>query len=265
MSWIPAAEPVAEAPNAMRDFYITLPSNTRGKDAANTTADFRVLLPNEIQLNGDWEVGIVEVIYPNSWFNVNDEPSAGGFVSKSNEIVMIRAPKQGYRITIPANHYSSIGQLLGAIKRAQTTTKADPFEFSLDENSGRVKYDAPNVATVVVLPPLLQYMLGFEAYGVRKGTVARYPPDLRGGIDALFVYSDIVEPQIVGDTKAPILRIIPVSGSFTDIVDRVFVAPHYVPVLNKQFSSVRITIKTDQDRLVPFQFGKVIVKLHNFH
>ena len=58
------------------------------------------------------------------------------------------------------------------------------------------------------------------------------------------------------------LRIVPISGNFGEIVEKTFVAPHYVPILKKVFSSIDISIKTDQDRPFAFQFGKSIVKLH---
>ncbi len=36
--------------------------------------------------------------------------------------------------------------------------------------------------------------------------------DLRRGLDSLYVYSSIVEPRIVGDKIAPLLRIVPITG-----------------------------------------------------
>ena len=36
--------------------------------------------------------------------------------------------------------------------------------------------------------------------------------DLRRGFESLYVYSSIVEPRIVGDKIAPLLRIVPITG-----------------------------------------------------
>ena len=56
----------------MQDFYVTLPSNT--PDKRNSTSNFRVRLPEEIQLPpGAWEVALVEIQFPCSWNNVTDE------------------------------------------------------------------------------------------------------------------------------------------------------------------------------------------------
>ncbi len=95
-----------------------------------------------------------------------------------------------------------------------------------------------------------------------KDLIAREPPDMRNGIDSLYVYCDIVEPQIVGNGMHQLLDTVAVSGNFGDIIDRRFSTPHYIPLLAKQFDSISFTIKDDLDRLIPFNFGKCIIKLH---
>lgn len=53
---------------AMSDFYVTLPSNTKGVN--NRTSAFRCALPQTIELEGEWECGLSELQYPFSWNNV---------------------------------------------------------------------------------------------------------------------------------------------------------------------------------------------------
>ncbi len=55
----------------MSDFYLTLPSNTN--EPGNGTNEFCVRLPHSIELNGYWEVALVEIFYPNSWANLQGE------------------------------------------------------------------------------------------------------------------------------------------------------------------------------------------------
>lgn len=52
----------------MSDFYIILPSNA--KEPGNKTNEFRVRLPEKVQLQGKWEVALVEMLYPHNWPNV---------------------------------------------------------------------------------------------------------------------------------------------------------------------------------------------------
>jgi len=57
-------------------FYLTLPSNSA---ASNSDANFTTLLPIQISLDGEWEVGLAEIIYGNKWYN---------FDSNNNQIVL---------------------------------------------------------------------------------------------------------------------------------------------------------------------------------
>ena len=38
----------------------------------NKTSEFTVKLIKSIDLEGPWEVGVAEIQYPNSWYNIND-------------------------------------------------------------------------------------------------------------------------------------------------------------------------------------------------
>jgi len=123
-----------------------------------------------------------------------------------------------------------------------------------------------DIVSVVRISEQLKYMLGFQDPNLYNWEgykdQAKYPVDMRGGVDALYVYCDLVENQIVGNVREPLLRILPVQGIYGEIIDQDFVARHYIPVLKKEFSTVHISIKSDRDILIPFLFGKVIVKLH---
>ena len=78
----------------------------------------------------------------------------------------------------------------------------------------------------------------------------------------MYVYANILEPQIVGNVSAPLLRIVNVEGKYPNIIDKVFDFPHYIPVLVKDISDIEINIKDDLNEYIPFLSGKVIIKLH---
>lgn len=96
----------------------------------------------------------------------------------------------------------------------------------------------------------------------RGQTTAECPPDLRGGVDTLFIYCDLVQSQVVGDSRVALLRTVPVIGKYGDIVNHIFHSPHYIPLLNHDISSVQISICTGSGAQVGFQFGKSVIKLH---
>ena len=56
--------------------------------------------------------------------------------------------------------------------------------------------------------------------------------------ESLNVYSSIVEPRIVGDRIAPLLRIVPITGRHGDMVTARFYHVQYISVLSREFGSV---------------------------
>ena len=86
--------------------------------------------------------------------------------------------------------------------------------------------------------------------------------DLRRGFESLYVYSSIVEPRIVGDKIAPLLRIVPITGRHAEMVTAHFDHVQYIPVLSREFGSIETEIRDDTGRPVPFEHGKVTVMLH---
>ena len=86
--------------------------------------------------------------------------------------------------------------------------------------------------------------------------------DLRRGFESLYVYSSIVEPRIVGDQIAPLLRIVPITGRHGEMVTARLDHVQYIPVLSREFGSVETEIREDTGRPVPFERGKVTMTLN---
>ena len=52
-------------------FYLHLPSNSSlDKFPHNTLTEYRVGLPQTLNLTGEWEVALTEIHYPHSWNNI---------------------------------------------------------------------------------------------------------------------------------------------------------------------------------------------------
>ena len=82
------------------------------------------------------------------------------------------------------------------------------------------------------------------------------------GFDTIYVYTDVVESRIVGDSVAPLLRALPVGGRHGETVSDRFTNIHYVPLLYSHFKSIEMDIRDDTGRRVPFEYGRVTVTLH---
>jgi len=280
----------------MSEIYLTLPSNTH---VGNKTSEFRVQLPDVVKLSGEWDVALAQIQYPKSWNNITDEQDQRKAFHKNEIYITIKDDDYStFKVTLPPSHYDTINDLLSSIinqtedqvkelvhealrvakkdgkttkkeNRHQTTLKMVPkaifWDFDPVIKRVTVKFNTDYVM-VIRLSEHLKYVLGFQDTDLYNTEgykdMAKHPFDMRGGIDALYVYCDLVENQIVGNVREPLLRILPVQGSYGEIVNQDFVARHYIPVLKKEFSTVQISIKSDTDQPIPFAFGKVIVKLH---
>ena len=57
----------------MASFYLTLPSNVKNDYHQNTVAHYKTNLPRKyvFPIGEDWEVALVEISYPKSWFTID--------------------------------------------------------------------------------------------------------------------------------------------------------------------------------------------------
>jgi hypothetical protein len=62
-------------------FYLTLPSDTSAAYYPNSTiAHYVTKLPERIHLDGDYKVGLSEIVCPHSWYNVDKKDENTGSV-----------------------------------------------------------------------------------------------------------------------------------------------------------------------------------------
>ena len=76
--------------------------------------------------------------------------------------------------------------------------------------------------------------------------------DLQRGFYSLYVYCDIVEDVVVGDVKAPLLRVVNIKRKEESTGSRIYHNVQYVSVLRQQFDSIEIGIMNDTGRREPF-------------
>ena len=78
----------------------------------------------------------------------------------------------------------------------------------------------------------------------------------------LYIYTDIINYQYVGDVSRQLLKTIFIDSSVAQL--KYFSTPHYVPVIKNFIDSIKITIKDSYNELVKFISGTdhVLVKLH---
>ena len=247
------------------DFYLTLPSNAGNNP--NSSSSFRVTLPRGIKLTGAWEAALVELIYPYSWYNVPAKPTVAIYIEAPVKFGDEFRSKL-YICPLKAGHYSKIEDLIAAMIKTIPAEIRDKVILRYDSNANRVHIRLLKPVTAIEISDPLLYILGYNvstfgySYAKDNPGVAPHPPDMRAGLSIFYVYCDVVEQSVIGDKLASLLRSVAVSGKFGDIIHSSFDHPHYVPVLKKDFDSIEIAIKTDQNEPVALEYGKTLVKLH---
>ena len=105
---------------------------------------------------------------------------------------------------------------------------------------------------------------GDTTWWYSKTTYAELGPEVFLGMSGLYVYSDVVEPHIVGGKNLQLLRIAPFRQQRRETTHIQWEPQRvdYHPVARKFFDTLDLLIRDDTGEPVPFFNGKVIVKLH---
>ena len=221
----------------------------------NTLAQYITNLPRRISLYGEWECGLTEIHYPHDWYSVRN---ARFTVEHDGNVETDVCFEDGY--------YDSPKALATTLNGDKPGRVRFYYEPVTQKVVAHMKGDT-KVALYGDLLDILGFMRG-DAVTVltssaRSRVVRAYSiVDLRRGFESLCVYSSIVEPRIVGDKIAPLLRIVPITGSHGEMVTARFDHVQYIPVLGREFACVETEIRDDTGRPVPFERGKVTVTLH---
>ena len=105
----------------------------------------------------------------------------------------------------------------------------------------------------------------YQGFSMETGyQVSNRPLDLSAGYHSIFVYTDIIESSLIGDSLSQLIKVveIPADTKFGDQVVIKYNNPQYFPLLRKEFSTIQLDLKDDSNSTVPFLFGRTIVTLH---
>lgn len=80
----------------------------------------------------------------------------------------------------------------------------------------------------------------------------------------MYIYSPIVQSQFVGDTLAPLLRVIPLDEGeeFGQHVNHQFNNIYYLPLVTSFLDDIEVYIKDEAGDDMHFEIGRVVVVLH---
>lgn len=248
-------------------FYLTLPSNSSMKYyPKNTAANFVTHLPRSIHLDGgQWEMALVEVHYPCSFVTVNDEQYIYVYVQDKGHTPTNPKTKL-VAVKVDVGDYRTVEDLEKTLNHNQTLK--DYVTFMYEPKSKTMELAIRTPVDQIELSPTLALQLGYDPNetDLLHNKKAIRPANLRLGLPShMYVYCDLVEPQLVGDTVAPLLKIVNIDVSSFEYGAQktvLYTNPHYVPLVKSTFENVEIDLRGDTGLHLPFQFGTTCVTLH---
>jgi hypothetical protein len=211
-----------------------------------------------MDLDGSWEIGLAEIQYPHSWYNIK-KGEAWVHVDVLCEVNQLKR----HTFELPAGYYPSPKRILKAIERKKHRTPLrKKFDIGMNEIDHKIEI-AVKKDCQVTISPLLQHILGFKRAIFPQGDhVADWVADGTRGVNYLYVYCPLVEPRMVGDAQVPLLRIVPVEGRDAEMATRDFDPVQYCPLVVRRFQTVEIDIRDGTGVKIPFERGRLVVTLN---
>lgn len=204
----------------------------------NRMAVFRNLLPEPLQLDGDWRVALAEIVFPSSIKNItttgymiytpktpydNSPPTKPGST-------IVRRENWANNATFNPGEYQSVDEVLKVLELG-TSSKKPLAKAEVQGNIVHLKF---NEGYGLSFPDRsILNVLGFKGVpDTNRGGFfigsnrlvqeqaqpikADFPFDITTGTDIFFVYCNMIEQQNIAGTKAPILRVIDTKRKLKD-------------------------------------------------
>lgn len=234
-----------------RTFNIHLPSNTPGS-LDNRTNRFSIRLPKKLEFNSTWLVGLSVINYPHTWTTID------------RQLLIVRTQSGEERYDIPSRSLNTPRELIEFVQQCiKDKNNQEDLSFDYDEINGRFSLSFGKNTISVELSEQLAYITGFIQRVIKNSpSRAQYEPDLSGGLSLLYIYAPgLIEPVTIGNTTAPLLRIVNVKGYRNRLIEQIYDTVEYHRLLAKEINEISIEIRTHTGELVPFQYGNCLLTL----
>ena len=231
----------------------------------------------------------MEISFPKSWLSVPKESSKLELTDDILKILHIiqskpNLPKPCMDVQLHAGYYTTVEDLVNEMNRClvnailikPTSKPINPALSVKNSNLPTIMYNNKNLKVSVSLQPHntlkfhkhLASVLGFGENPIVNSSnevkiiEANAVSNIDGSMHSLYVYTDVIENVNVGDTEAPLLRIVEAEGKFGEVIHQSFEMPSYIPLRKKSFDSIEIDIRDVFGNPVSFENGVVVVTLH---
>ena len=94
------------------EFYVMLPSNSSMEYFPdNKTSNFVTKLSRTLQLDGEWEVDLAEIVYPHTWYNICEEKNSVEIYTLGNLYLVFKTAE----FSIQPGYYKKVLNVINAL------------------------------------------------------------------------------------------------------------------------------------------------------
>ena len=265
----------------MNQFQVFCPSNSSmDLYTNNTISNFTVDLNPAIELSGSYEAGLAEIQYPNSWENIRHNHNNIWLVY-TRMLSPGNSARHSRRLDLNPGYYESVASIqkvldekkeirkYNGLKHVKIEVKNGYVTISVAEKDNTENHNHGYIFDEITFSGDILKVCGFTEKELilsrGENKKASLQPHPSAGFHNIFVYSDVISEQYIGDTFAPILRILPVEkerstwGNLMKTYDPIY----YIPVRKNRITSLKFELNNDVGENIPFsQYGHVIIILH---
>ena len=228
----------------------------------NVASNYRVKMHDDFPIlnaPGEYECAVSEIILPTKFQNIPKRQRIRiGGRAKGVILFNIEWFIEPGTYTIP--------KLIGLYNAKY----GNVFKMRYDKARGKthiISIDSDTRIARVELDEYLAHILGFKqvnTYGEKgkKRVESPFASSIQG-LTALYIYTDIITGQFVGEVRAPLLRIVNWSHAKknVDTESIVFDRPIFCPLLTNRFDTIQIVVMDDKGEEIKFESGTVVVIL----
>ena len=244
-------------------FYLTLPSNASfNLFPGNNTNKYTTSLARSVDLDGSWEVALVEAVLPPLKITTMEElvivytPPTD--VTMGSKVPYFKSVARNTVFSTPRDlitHVNTLSALHGDAKE-QTP------DFVLELMGRYLWVKVPQGASIQFFGRDFALLFGVQLKVAHQFATESLKFLLPEQLDYVYIYSDIAEHICIGDAMAPCVRVIPINRGNTEYTVVAFERPHYVPLLRNVFSTITVEFVNDVGEDIHFKFGMSLVKFH---
>ena len=234
----------------------------------NKMNNFKVQLAETITAD-KYECALVEIKFPNRFINIRE-----GY----NEVIIVELaddvkPQQVlHRFKIPAGNYTSFKELYTAMMTVGRNIqfKQLPFTLRMSRISKKIILTCPKPTTVIQFGGDVATFLGFPIMtagawpgysDLLKGRkTAKFQTTTTGGVNSIYIYTDIIKEQFVGGIKSPLLRIVNIPNMINheeEYISITYDKLYFSSLKSVQLDSINIQMYDREGHEIQFQRGVV--------